>query len=204
MSVLLHPLDYSNLPWILTLLCCVLSKAASSTIFESLVWLDLGLNPGLPNHWQILFSLGQCPVYTWSCILDWKLKLTKSNEVTRPDRLSNWWCHILHRWTNNEKHVDIWKYNLYFYSSTVTVVCSRNTVRESSHISFFCGGDPFCEVVPRLENTQEGRIGLLEWPVGLCLQSKMTDFVLSFQVSCRNMNILFASCIFLFIAGYWK
>ena len=26
-------------------------------------------------------------------------------------------------------------------------MCSRNTVRESSHISFFCGGDPFCEVV---------------------------------------------------------
>ena len=37
----------------------VLSKAASSTIFESLVWLDLGLNHGLPDHWQTLYSFGQ-------------------------------------------------------------------------------------------------------------------------------------------------
>ena len=29
--------------------------------FESLVWLDLGLNCGLPDHWQTLFSLGQWP-----------------------------------------------------------------------------------------------------------------------------------------------
>ena len=33
----------------------VLSKATSSTIFESLVWLDLGLNPGLPGHWRRLY-----------------------------------------------------------------------------------------------------------------------------------------------------
>ena len=32
---------------------------ASSTIFESLVWLNLGLNPGLPDHWQTLYSLDQ-------------------------------------------------------------------------------------------------------------------------------------------------
>ena len=32
----------------------MLSKAASSTIFECLVWLDLGLNPGLPDYWQTL------------------------------------------------------------------------------------------------------------------------------------------------------
>ena len=31
----------------------VLSMAASSTIFESLVWLDLGLNPGPPDHTYI-------------------------------------------------------------------------------------------------------------------------------------------------------
>ena len=46
-------------------------------------------------------------------------------------------CRILHHWTNNKKLVDVQKYNLYFYSSTVTIVCHRNTVRESSHISFF-------------------------------------------------------------------
>ena len=48
-----------------------------------------------------------------------------------------------------------------------TIVCSRNTVRESSYISFFCGGDPFCEVVQRLENTQGELTGLLEWLAGL-------------------------------------
>ena len=29
--------------------------------FESLVWLDLGLNFGLPDHWRTLYSLGQWP-----------------------------------------------------------------------------------------------------------------------------------------------
>ena len=29
--------------------------------FEFLVWLDQGLNPNLPNHWQTLYSLGQWP-----------------------------------------------------------------------------------------------------------------------------------------------
>ena len=35
----------------------VLTKAASSTIFESLVWLDLGI----PDHWRTHYSLGQWP-----------------------------------------------------------------------------------------------------------------------------------------------
>ena len=56
--VLLLYLDCSNLP-LICILCSVLSKAASNTIFESLVWLDLGLNIGLPDHWWILYSLGQ-------------------------------------------------------------------------------------------------------------------------------------------------
>ena len=34
----------------------MLSKEASSTIFESLVWLNLGLNPGLPGHWRTLLE----------------------------------------------------------------------------------------------------------------------------------------------------
>ena len=38
----------------------MLSKAASSTIFFWVfVWLDLGLNPGLLDHWRTLNSLGQ-------------------------------------------------------------------------------------------------------------------------------------------------
>ena len=39
----------------------VLSKAASTTIFESLVWLDLGIKPSLPDHWWTFYSLGQRP-----------------------------------------------------------------------------------------------------------------------------------------------
>ena len=44
----------------LHLQCWVLSKAASSIIFESLVCLDLGLNLGLPGHWRTLYSLCHC------------------------------------------------------------------------------------------------------------------------------------------------
>ena len=40
----------------------MLSKEASSTIFESLVWLALGLNLGLPGHWRTLYPPGQ-----WAC-----------------------------------------------------------------------------------------------------------------------------------------
>ena len=41
----------------------MLSKAASSTFFffESLVWVDLGLNSGLPDHWWTLYPLNQWP-----------------------------------------------------------------------------------------------------------------------------------------------
>ena len=48
-------------------------------------------------------------------------------------------------------------------------MCNRNIVRESSHISFFCCGDPFCEVVQRPENTHEELTGLLECPASLSL-----------------------------------
>ena len=33
--------------------------------FESLVWLDLGLNPSLPDHWWILYSLGPIYIYIY-------------------------------------------------------------------------------------------------------------------------------------------
>ena len=84
-------------------------------------------------------------------------------------------------------------------------MCSRNTVRESSHISFFCGEDPFCEVVGRPENIHGELTGLLEWPAGLCLQSKITDLILSFLVPCGYRNILFAHvffCLWLVIGTY--
>ena len=51
-----------RLALILTLEWWVLSKTASSNIsFESLVWLALGLNADLSDHWQTLSSLGQWP-----------------------------------------------------------------------------------------------------------------------------------------------
>ena len=39
----------------------MLSKEASSTIFESSVYLDLGLNPGLPGHWLTSYPQAQYP-----------------------------------------------------------------------------------------------------------------------------------------------
>ena len=51
--------------------------------FESLVWLDLGLNPSLPGHWR---TSCQCPKITWLVILaKWKLNKKKnpSNNLTK-------------------------------------------------------------------------------------------------------------------------
>ena len=81
-----------------------------------------------------------------------------------------------------------------------------------------CAGDPFREVVRRPENTHEELTGPLEWPVGLslCLRDQQTSpvrlsdqristfcphLILSFQVPCRSMNILFASRVYLFVGG---
>ena len=48
----------------------MLSKEVSSNIFlKSLVWLDLGLNPGLPDHWRTLYPLGQWVVQKFYNIL---------------------------------------------------------------------------------------------------------------------------------------
>ena len=70
-------------------------------------------------------------------------------------------CCISYHLTNNEELVDIYKYNLYFYSLTATLVWSRNAVRESSHLSFFCVG----------RKTHTGELtGLLEWLADLCLR----------------------------------
>ena len=52
----------------------------------------------------------------------------------------------------------------------VMIVCNSNTVRESSHIFFSCGRDPYCEVIQRPENTHEELTGLIEWPAGLSLR----------------------------------
>ena len=44
-----------------TLYCWVLSKKFQGPFFESLVWHDLGLNSGLPDHWRTLYSLVDWP-----------------------------------------------------------------------------------------------------------------------------------------------
>ena len=51
----------------------MLSKETLSTIFWSLVLLNLGLNPGLPDHWWILYPLGNGLVqyiylYSYICV----------------------------------------------------------------------------------------------------------------------------------------
>ena len=60
---------------ILTLYYWMLSKDVSSTIFKFLVWLDLGLNPGLTGHWWTVYPLGQRAVYIKESTLISKPKL---------------------------------------------------------------------------------------------------------------------------------
>ena len=50
-------------PWSLPYKAEVLSKVALSIIFDSLVWLDLGLNPDLANYWRTLYLLGHLLLY---------------------------------------------------------------------------------------------------------------------------------------------
>ena len=52
-----------------------LAKWHQVPFFESLVWLYLGLNPGLPGHWWTLYSLGQLPRIFES----WTLEVCYSN-----------------------------------------------------------------------------------------------------------------------------
>ena len=103
-------------------------------------------------------------------------------------RISNI-CRISYRWTNNEEHVDVYKYDLYFYSSTVTFVWSRNTVRESSYISFFCGGDPLCELEQRPENTH-GAANRFAWVTCrfLCSVQSYRPYI-AFQLLCGNIHM---------------
>ena len=94
-------------------------------------------------------------------------------------------------------------------------MCSRDAIRDSSHISFFCGRDPICEVEQKPENKHEELTGLLEWPacLSLCLRDQWTSpfvwlttgslrsvqnyrpYIVS-QVPSGKMNILLASRIF--------
>ena len=121
-------------------------------------------------------------------------------------------CHIL---PEQRGWVNMYIFILFFYTLMATILCSKKTVRKSSHISFFCCGNTFYEVVWRPENTHGELTGqlewsagfspTLEWPVDFCCQSKITDLILSFQIPCRNLNILFAHvffCLWLVIGTY--
>ena len=58
-GVLLLSLDWSALPLIRTFIAECSARRYQKPFFESLVWLDLGLNPGLPDHWRTLYPLDQ-------------------------------------------------------------------------------------------------------------------------------------------------
>ena len=56
----------------------MLSKEASGNIFETLVWLELGLNPSLPDYWWTLYSLGQ-----WSGLNIYIYSFKKNSIITK-------------------------------------------------------------------------------------------------------------------------
>ena len=70
--------------------------------------------------------------------------------------------------------------------------CVVGILSESSHISFFCGGEPFCEVVRRPENTHGG-----SWQV--CLSDQR---VFAFSPKLQTLYCLSSPTYFLFMAGY--
>ena len=62
------------LPWIVSLYPWYISIIAETRrhqvpFLKSLVWHDLGLNPGLPDHWQTLYPLGVTAIYCFGHIL---------------------------------------------------------------------------------------------------------------------------------------
>ena len=68
---------------------------------------------------------------------------------------------------------------------------SRNTVRESSHISFFCGRDPLCVLERRPENIHGGADRFAWVTSGSLPQSKTTDLILSFNSHTEIWTCLF-------------
>ena len=86
------------------------------------------------------------------------------------------------------KDSELYKHIIYIFILLRRRVWSRNTIRESSHIFFFCGGDPFCDLVWQLENTHDmfawvtrRSLPSLERSADLFLQSKMTDLIFSLK-----------------------
>ena len=113
---------------------------------------------------------------------------------------------------------------MHFYSSTATFVWSRNTVRDSSHLlssvaigeNIHRGADRFawvtCGSPSSLERPAE-HSALREWPADLCIQSKITDLILSlkfhkekgklslpyvFSVYCWLLELTYLTLLFFF------
>ena len=94
------------------------------------------------------------------------------------------------------------QYNLYSHSSTVTFLWRRNTVRESSHIFFFCGGDPFCEVVRLPQNTHGGAdrfVWVTKGPPPSVLNYR--PYII-FSSPMQKYELASSPTYFLFMAGY--
>ena len=92
-------------------------------------------------------------------------------------------CRLSYRWTSYEKLIDINRYDLYFYSLTATFVWSRNTVRESSHISIFLwrGANRFAWAAsgsPPLLERPADLLPSLERPANLSLSPKYRPYCL--------------------------
>ena len=78
---------------------------------------------------------------------------------------------------------------------------SRNTVRESLHMSFFCGGDPLCELERWPENIHGGADSAWVTSGSLSSVQNYRPYIM-FLLPCRNINMPLCPRIFLFMAGY--
>ena len=75
---------------------------------------------------------------------------------------------------------------------------SRNTVRESSHISFFCGRHTLRVLERRPQNTHWEADRFLEITSGSPSQSKIKDLILSFNSHVVIWTHLFAHVIYVY------
>ena len=109
----------------------------------------------------------------------------------------------------------IYKHIIYIFILRRRRVWSRNTFRESLHISFFCGGDPLCVLELRPENIHDMfawvthvTLPLLEWLVDLSPSLKEPVFSPKLQtlyhLSSPKGKYEHPLCLmyFLFMAGY--
>ena len=86
------PQDYSLYPWSLPYNAERLEMRHQVPVFESLVWLDLGLNPGLLGHWRILYSLGQWFGIKWP-EKDWYAVKQNKRLINQPTLFSISWLY---------------------------------------------------------------------------------------------------------------